>query len=390
MYTFLVSLAIGCLFIAAYQYVLYPAAIILAAKLFGRSAQARPAAHRPKISLVIAGYNEARILPEKLQNTGQIRYEPFDVIVVTDGSDDGSETLEMAVPGRKVTHLHDPERAGKAPAMNRGVAASDADIIVFSDANALYNVDALTEIADAFSDPDVGLVSGCKTVMARGAADGDRGFAKNEGLYWKYENLIRRSEDKLGNTVATVGEMLAVRRDLFPNFPRWVVNDDAYLTLHVLRAGQNVRYAEGAASCELASLKDEDEAKRRARIAVGRWELVSRPALWPAKRPFAMLQLISHKWLRLITPFLLIIALASTALAVAANPGGLVATLLLAAQLAFYAVAAFGKSRESAAGPFGKLARLCWFLLRSNLSILSGFFAWAGRSRPVAWERAER
>ncbi len=379
-------LSLGLIF---YHYLGYPAAVAAASVLLGGK-QAQWSA-RPKVSLVIAAYNEEKVIADKIRNSLALDYPDLEIVVVADGSDD--RTLERLSPFRNsgLVVLHDENRKGKSAALNRGVAAASGEIFVFSDANAMYTPNAVSALVSAFSDMSVGAVSGCKLISVRGAAaTGDAGFGKSESLYWRYENLIRQSESKLGSTVASIGEIFAIRRDTFRPIPVGVVNDDAYQTLDLLRRGMDVRYAPDARSEELASLSVADERLRRRRISAGRWLLLSNLKLWPLKRPWVLLALVSHKGLRLLMPFAFAAALfANLVLALSGVGGSLVAVLLLA-QVAFYGASLVGRTAEARGGAIWKASRLCYFIVSSNISIMLGFLDWiSGRQSPI-WSKAAR
>jgi len=286
----------------------------------------------------------------------------------------------------------------------------------------MYRRDAIRELMRGFSDDSVGAVSGCKIVVPRvigpfastlapsendvlepsgrpshpishaaarpGASDA--GFGRSEGLYWRYENLIRSAESRLGSTVATVGEIFAVRRNAFRPMPAWVVNDDAHLTLDLLRRGWDVRYAPAAQAEELASLSTTDERLRRRRISAGRWLLLSDFRLWPVNRPFVLLALLSHKALRLAMPFAMAAALTGNLVLAAGGTGGLAIRGMLAAQLAFYAVSLAGRKEGTGGGALRRLSRLCHFMVASNVSLALGFVDWVGSRQVVLWEKAAR
>jgi hypothetical protein len=219
---------------------------------------------------------------------------------------------------------------------------------------------------------------------------GDAGFGRSEGLYWRYENFIRTAESRLGSTVATVGEIFAIRRSAFRPMPAGVVNDDAYLTLDLLRRGYDVRYAPAAQARELASLATADERLRRRRISAGRWLLLSDFRLWPFNRPFVLLALLSHKALRLAMPFAMAAALIGNLVLAAGGAGGPAIRGLLAVQLSFYAVSLAGRNEGTAAGAIGRMMRLCHFIVASNVSLALGFKDWIGSRPNVLWEKAAR
>lgn len=385
-------LSVACLILSlgliVYHYIGYPAAVAAASLLFG--GKDAKGSGRPKVSLVIAAYNEEKVIAEKIRNSLELDYPDLEIIVVADGSDD--RTVERLSPFRDdgLIVLHDENRKGKAAALNRAAAAASGEILVFSDANAIYAPNAISALVSAFSQITVGAVSGCKLVSVRGSATGDAGFGKSESLYWRYENLIRQSESKLGSTVASVGEIFAIRRDVFRPIPMGVVNDDAYLTLDLLHRGMDVRYAPDAKSEELASLSVADERLRRRRISAGRWLLLSDLKMWPLNRPWVLLALLSHKGLRLLMPFAFTAALFSNLALVLAGVGGSLAVILLLAQLAFYGASLAGRMVEAGRGTIWKGLRLCHFMVSSNISVMIGFRDWISGRQNALWSKAAR
>ena len=378
----LVSLAL-----IGWQFAGYPALVILLAR-FRRTPPLSADTPRLSASLIVPAYNEAAIIASKVENSLDISYGPLTLAIIADGSDDGTEVAAARAIGDRGTVLHDHRRQGKAAALNRAVAVTEGDILIFSDANTWMEPDVLHHLMAPFADPRVGMVSGRKTVVPRDDSGTDRGFARSEGIYWRYEDRIRRAEDALGNTVATVGELMAVRRALWEPIPSWVVNDDAYLALRVMRSGHDVRYARAAVTREYASLRTGDEVQRRRRMAAGRWAIIAHPSCWPLRRPLAMLAVFSHKWLRLLLPFLFASAFLANVLSVLLDPGRPVPLVLLVLQIAFHLAALAGGFGEGRRG--GKLLRICHYIDASNLTSLLGFFDALRRRSSVLWAKAER
>jgi len=145
------SLFAGSLGLVAYAFVGYPAIIGLLARARPRPPLRDPEL-TPSVSLVIAAYNEAEVIEAKLADTATTDYprEQLEVIVVADGSDDGTEQRARGVPGVKV--LHEPERRGKLAAIKRAAAAAEGEILVFTDANNRYSPNAVRELVAPFAD----------------------------------------------------------------------------------------------------------------------------------------------------------------------------------------------------------------------------------------------
>lgn len=341
----------------------------------------------PAVTLIIAAYNEEAVLEKKLQNTAELNYPPekLQVIVAADGSSDATAAIVEAFTQRKVLLSYSKERRGKVAAVARAAKSAAGEIIVLSDANNLYPAYALKSLVQPFTDTRVGAASGAKHVEKEGDS-----LSASEGLYWKYESWIKRNESRLHTCTAAAGEILAVRRELFPQFPADVVNDDFYILLHVLRSGFRVVYVPAAESWERVSQSAEDEVKRRARISAGRFQAVSRSLGWlPWNDPLAVWQIISHKYLRLAIPFaMLAVLIANISLAFFNPQERDWALWLLAAQIVFYLLAVLG--RKFNLKGFGKALYLPAFLVDSNLATLRGFFRQVRKGQDAAWEKAKR
>jgi hypothetical protein len=277
-------------------------------------------------------------------------------------------------------------------AINRAMEHARGEVVVFSDANNRYLPDALREMARPFADPAVGAATGRKTVAA------EDGLGYSEGLYWRYESKIRSWETRLGCCVGVNGEIFAIRRGLFRPAPSGVVNDDAWMAQEVIKAGGNVVYNEKAVSVERVSPTAADEAKRRARIVAGQYQMLGRPGEWPWRRPVVLWEMVSHKVLRPLVPFGMIAA-AAAAIAALIRPGsgsGVAGLFHLArpwnwvaagGQAAFYALAAVG---HRLGGPLGKVAYVPRFLVDSNVAALRGLARHLRGGQSANWERVGR
>ncbi len=378
-----------------YTYVGYPLLLTLIARV--RSTPPTVAAELPSITLLIAAYNEEAVLTQKLDNVLSLDYprDLLQVIVMADGSSDSTPTIveQYAAYGIELSYLL--PRRGKMAAINRAMPQAQGEIVVFSDANNLYEANALRELVAPFADPAVGAVSGAKVIMENDGALGD-----TEGLYWRYESFIKEWETRLGSCAGVAGEIFALRRVLFVPPPERIINDDFYLAMRLIRRGFRVVYAPRALSYERVSPSVQDEVVRRSRIVAGRYQAI---ALWhhllPLDRPMVVWQIVSHKFLRPLVPIAMIGALLSNVLAVLwpseatsfpllhlAPPYN---WLLLGLQLLFYAVAWLG-GHVAQRGLLGKLLFVPTYLVYNNFAALVGLYRFVkGRQTPL-WERVPR
>lgn len=370
----------------AYHYLVYPAIVILAARFLSH----RPGdvllwdEDLPRISLVIAAYNEEKVIGAKLDNSLALDYpsEKFEIIVVSDGSNDGTPGVVEQYAGRGVISLHEPARRGKTAALNRGVPLASGDIVLFSDANNDFNAGALRALAKHFSDPSVGGVCGVKRITeARG-----RESSEGDSLYWRYESAIKLAESALGTITNGDGEIFAVRRALYQPMDETVINDDAELTLHLVKNGYRVLYEPGAQSYELASIAIKDDFFVKVRMVAGGFQTIARHAafLLPPRNWFSI-AFFSHKILRWTAPVWLIAMFVASVLLLA-QP---LYAILFGLQIAFYLLGAVGWFLRQR-GDLPTVIYVPFYFCAMNFAAFFGLLRFLRRTQQVQWHKAQR
>lgn len=368
-----------------YVYLGYPLLLALLALGWGekRPFSPQPNAQLPTVTLIIAAYNEEAVIATKLQNTLALDYpaDKLQIIVAADGSDDATAAIVQRFAPHGVVLSFSPLRQGKVMAINRAAAQATGCILAFSDANNLYAPDTLRQLVAPFVDPAIGMVSGAKLIMR-----GDGALGDSEGLYWRYESQIKSWQTALGTTTGAPGEVMAIRHELFELVPPFIINDDLYLALRLIKQGFNVYYAPLARSYERVSLTAQDEMLRRTRMVSGHFQLMSLGQhLLPLRRPLVAWQIVSHKYARPWLPLAMVGALVSNVslLLLEINPADVA---LLAMQTAVYGLAWLGNKGWIN----GRLAYLPTFLVNSNRAALRGFGHFL-RGQPMhQWQRVGR
>jgi cellulose synthase/poly-beta-1,6-N-acetylglucosamine synthase-like glycosyltransferase len=375
-----------------YTYLGYPFLLTLLALTRPRLRPWSPVT--PSVTLLIAAYNEHAVLAEKLANSLRLDYprERLQILVAADGSDDGTPEMLRGYSADGIELSYRPQRQGKMAAINHAMQQAHGEIIVFSDANNLYNPNALRLLVAPFADPTVGAVSGAKRIVR-----GDSPLGDAECFYWQYEAFIKGQETRLGCCTAVVGEMFAIRRHLFDYPPEQVINDDFYMAMRCIQRGYRVVYAAQASSMERISLSSRDEITRRSRIVAGRYQaLVLAPKLLPWRRPLLLWQVLSHKMLRPLVPLAMLGAVLSNLLAVVYPASAASSWLFLSPpvnwivlllQTCFYGLASLG---GRVGGRVGKVLYLPTFLVNSNLAALLGLWRFLRRRHTPLWQRVPR
>jgi cellulose synthase/poly-beta-1,6-N-acetylglucosamine synthase-like glycosyltransferase len=373
-----------CLIALAYHYFGYPLIVFLMSRLMPHPV--RRETIEPRVSFIVAAYNEAAVIGQKLDNTLALDYPRhlLEIIIVTDGSHDETANIAADYHDQGVILLHQPERRGKSAAINRAVERATGEILVFSDANAFYRDNALRMLVRHFSDPSTGCVSGKKTIRPTAAS-----VTESESIYWKYESFIKSSESRLGMTTAIVGEMMALRKEHFSPIPAGIINDDAYLALNSLRSGYRVIYEPAAVCWETSAQSMHDEVIRRRRMNAGAFQLFFRFSLWPWNRPLAVISLVSHKYMRLFLPILMAGALlGNLGYVMTQHEQGLLEWVLVG-QVFVYAVAIIGWFGERYQQRW-KIPALAYYVVRASLTPLEGLWGFIRRTQSPLWEKVNR
>jgi cellulose synthase/poly-beta-1,6-N-acetylglucosamine synthase-like glycosyltransferase len=347
-----------------YTWLGYPLLLRAVAGL-AQSAPPRRRGALPTVSVIVAAYNEADCIVAKLASTlARQRYprDKLEVIVVSDGSSDGTDARVQRYRDDRVRLVRQEPRAGKSPALNRGVAEARGELLVFTDANALFAPDAIARLAAAFADPRVGLVSGQGLY-------GDGGDARAAaGGYVRYEAALKTGEAALGFVAYADGAIYALRRTLYRAIAASEVNDLLH-PIQVCLAGYRCWFNPGAVTVEPPSTGGVQEFRRHARIIAQGVHLLRRwlPPLVRARRWRAIWMLLSHRALRWLTgPCLAAVFIANVLLLDAAS----VYVVTVTAQAAFYALAAAGLVAERLGRRLGPLAVPYYFCTVSAAGVV--------------------
>ncbi len=298
--TTLAALAALSLTVLVYVYVGYPLLLALIVRVRGER-RVRRGDRLPPVSLVISAHNEAKVIRRKLENTAQLDYprELLEVVVVSDASTDGTDEIAAEYTARQgVIVARQPERAGKTAGLNRTVPTLRGEIVVFSDANALYQRDALRMLVRNFTDSQVGCVTGEARYVEGGQTTADTG----ERTYWDYEMRLKRLETAIGSMVGGDGAIYAIRAQLWKSLPSTAIND--FLNpLQIVNAGWRAVYEPDAICYEDTAGTAEREYHRRVRIVSRSWRAVFHEpgVLNPFHTGWFAVSLVSHKLLRWLT-----------------------------------------------------------------------------------------
>ena len=333
----------------------------------------------PSVALIITVHNEADIIEKKLANTLELDYPAnlLEMVVASDCSDDGTDEIVGRYAERGVRLLSMPARRGKTPTLVEAVSATRSDLLVFSDGNAMYQPDAILKIIEPFHDGMVGVVCGGLTYSNASESP----ISQGEKLYWDYENSLKALESRFNSLIGANGSIYALRREAFSEIDD-DLSDDFGLPLAAYASGYLVKYQPSALSTEEAPDGVLTGFRKKSRFVAHQLTTLAR--LWPDLRKRSdhrfLFQIISHKLLRNLVPFILI-----ALLAVCLMMPSIINTILLEIQLWFYAAAGIGYLLQSV-GISLKLFMIPMYFCTVNAAAAVGVGQFLSRRNYAAWD----
>ncbi len=379
-----------CILLVFYAYLGYALVLYLLVKIkesiLGKQ-QANPD-YLPSVSLIVPCFNEDGYVLEKVRNSKALQYpkDKLQLIFISDGSDD--QTAAMLSNVSDILHLHEPERRGKAAAMNRAVGFAQNEILVFCDANTELNPEALLAMMPFYENPKTGGVSGEKKIKT---TDKTGASSAGEGIYWKYESFLKSYDARLYSIVGAAGELMSYRKSLYTELEPDTLLDDFMQSMRIAARGYTIQYTKNAVATETASANVKEELKRKIRICAGGWQSMTR--LWkvliPWPYPLLTFCYISHRVLRwsLAAFALPIILLLNIYLVLSGE--SIWYTLMLMAQVIFYALSFLGWYLENKDARI-KALYIPYYFLIMNIAVFFGLNRYIKGSQSALWERAKR
>ncbi|HKR01586.1 MAG TPA: glycosyltransferase family 2 protein [Pyrinomonadaceae bacterium] len=362
-----------------YTYVGYPVLVALVSRLRPRAVRRQEC--EPKVSVIITAYNEERDLRAKLENTLALSYPPelLEIIVASDCSSDRTDEIAREFAARGVRLHRQTERLGKTAAQNAAVELAQGEIILFSDATTLYQPDVLRAMMPSFADPTVGCVAGRLVYVD----PEDTSVGHGARSYWGYETFLKRHESRACSLIGASGCLYAVRRSAYVPLYHEACSDFIIAT-KMVEQGLRAVYEPGAVCTEETNRRAGKELKMRVRVIAQTFTDLwrHRRMLNPLRSGFYAVELLSHKVMRYLVPFFLILILAASAVLA---PGSRFYLLALVAQLACYGAALLSWVLERA-GVRSRLLSLPQYFVLANVASLVAFYKFLRGERYARWE----
>jgi len=370
-------------FLLFYIYFGYPLAVKALAAVRSRPIN-KSEDHQPKVSILVAAYNEAKDIEATLRNKIALDYpaDQMEILVISDESEDGTDQIVERVAEESpvtVRLFRQVPRQGKTSGLNTLSQHAQGEILLFSDANSQWDTSTVSRLVRNFNDPNVGYVTGKMIYVHQdGSLVGDGCSA-----YMKYENWLRCQETRLGSVVGVDGGIDAMRKALYkPLRPDQL--PDFVQPLKVVEQGYRVVYEPEALLKEDALTDGSSEFSMRVRVSLrALWALKDmRHLMSPARDGLFAWQMISHKLLRYLA-FVPMVTLALATLYLAPKAG--IYRLAALGYIAFVLLAWQGHKKEASGQSLSTIYSVPYYFMLLNLASYKACIAFLKGEKKVIW-----
>ncbi len=378
----------GSFFLILYSYLLFPVILQWLARHKNLSYTAYSPEASPKISVLIAAYNEEELIETKILSVLNSDYqaERLEVLVGSDASTDATndilQKLQQQYPSLRIYLFR--ERKGKPGIINRLVEESNGEILIITDANVMLDKDTLRALTTFFKAPEIGLVDS-RMINTRLKKDG---ISQQEKFYISREVRIKHHESLLwGSMMGPFGGCYAVRKSLYKPVPENFLVDDFYINMGVLKQGFHCISNINARVSEDVSNNLAEEYKRKKRISSGNFQnLMAYRSLLVGGRPGVAFCFFSHKVIRWFVPFLVMVTLGTSLYLAPAHP---VYRYLAILQLIVLAIPVIDLILRKIKIHILPLRFISHFVMM-NLALLAGFIRFLGGIENNVWQPTSR
>lgn len=368
--------------VVGWTYVGYFITLLILSAFMKRPVQ--KAEQTPPVTLVITAWNEERRIERKICNSLEIDYPrgQLHIIVVSDGSTDGTDDIVRSFADHGVKLLRVPKRTGKHFGQRQGIEAAESDIIVLSDATTFLEPLAVRKIVENFADPTVGVVSGEDRVEIE-----DSGEISGEGAYVRYEMKLREYEARVGGLIGASGCFFAIRKELA--MKTWVddMSSDFFMPIVAQLNGMRTVNEPEAVGVYRVVPDPSKEYMRKVRTVLHGLEVLFhfKSVMNPFKHGFFAFQIISHKLMRWLAPITLLAAFITSTNLVDGHP---FYKFVFIVQVAFYGLALLGRLVPRLQN--NALFRIPFFFVMVNVSIIEAWWQYIRGEKQVIWEATKR
>jgi cellulose synthase/poly-beta-1,6-N-acetylglucosamine synthase-like glycosyltransferase len=337
----------------------------------------------PNVTVIIAAYNEDSCIRARVENLLSLDY-PQDKLTIRIGSDGSSDNTPQILESINAENFHAhifEKNRGKMSVLNDLVASATDEILVMSDANTHFNPDAINVLVKHFQNESIGVVCGELNLV-----DAESGI-NQDGIYWRYEQVLKFHEAQLGALLGANGAIYAIRKSLYIPLPANTIVDDFQIVMNVSKQKFKTIYDPSAIAIEEVAPNLAEEEGRRVRIGLGNYQAFfkMRWALNPLLG-WRFVAYLSHKVFRWFVPHFMIIAfICNIALLSEAFY-----QFTMLGQVGFYWLAYWGIKKQKQEMEINTLASLIAFFVSMNVALMRGFIRYFNSNVQGSWQRTSR
>lgn len=362
-----------------YSFFIFQVVLYVIGKLFGSDVKSSES-NLPFVTLVISAYNEEKVIASKILNSLELNYprDLLEIIVVSDSSTDNTDTIVKEYEQQGVILYRSSVRQGKTAGLNMAIDKTRGEIVVFTDADSMFDKNAVFEMAKLYSDPRVGSVTGSTNYISHQNGE----MVATSSIYTKLERLTKKLESKIGSCVGADGAIFSIRKTLY----RQLMNDDIndlVIPLNVVMQGYRVIYSDKVFCTEEPSSSSSNAFSRQARITNRTLRALFRRIhlLNPFKYPLFSFEILSHKFIRLSVPFYLLLLLPINLLLVEKS---LVYQLCLFGQIMIY-FAVLAGYLQNKRGQTNGLLLVAYHFMMVQAAIFKGWVDFLSGVNRITW-----
>jgi cellulose synthase/poly-beta-1,6-N-acetylglucosamine synthase-like glycosyltransferase len=361
-----------------------------------RKPQAKDYNYQPFVSILVPTYNEELSIKRRIDNLCRLDYpkQNYEIIVVDSGSTDNTRHMvhrliehEMETDLPPLSLVTEEQRNGKGAAINAGMSHATGDVVLVTDANCLFNLNALKELAPHFKNPKVGAVGGRYVVL-----NPDNALTVATKFYRDLEHVLRTGESALCSACLFDGEINAWRKDL-ADIDTHMIAEDLDMCIKIRKKGYKIDYEPEAVVYEAVPTTLEEQVKQRKRTSVGTITsmLNNLKYILVPSDLYRLLILPSHKGLAMLSPYLLLavpvlyLAMQDWAWELLHGVGSVIAFALIFALLTF-GRQQLGESYRADRATISAITRMIWYTLLNAYIVLAAWKDVVTRNYSVQWE----
>lgn len=336
------------------------------------------------ISIIIPCYNEEKVIGTKLDNTLKLKYPEnlLHVIVIDDGSVDGTRKIVEGYLNKGITLFAFDERKGKAAAMNYALGRVESSVIITTDADTSVDSMAIKNLIKHFSDPQVGIVSGNSLVKIPVANTEVAG----RDFLTTYESFLEQKESCVDSTASSGGQLMAIRTNL-ARFDESSIAEDFDCLLNARVNGYRTITEQKSFAWEYAPTTQHDVFVHQRRMSTGAIQTLfkyRRVLLNPKYGLFGLVILPGHRLSQVLNPWFLLLTILFSSSTYFLAPK-VIFSVIIVFELLWVITSALSLKLRMKTSPLGYLN----YFSIIQCSLLMSWIDFFRRKYNVKWEKIE-